>query len=174
MEGAAVNVDELIDEIRRNGWRKNGKRAGDLGVALAPASSLRASRELEYLNRGWVLEGGLEAPRLGLFATLRRALIPRFVRSWLRGALTRLVLALLEPYLLEERAFLERLVRLQNELARRGDELGDEARALAAATQSLGRWLDGTYAHLVAHDELLHAQAERRLERLERALRGRS
>jgi hypothetical protein len=172
MDDAALSIDELIDEIRRNGWRKNGKRASELGVALAPAPSLRASRELEYLNRGWVLEGGIESRRLGVFTVLRRTLVPRFVRSWIRGMLTRVVVSVLEPYLLEERAFLERLVRLQNELARRGDELADETRALAAATDGLGRWLDGTYAHLVAHDELLHAQAERRLERLERLLRA--
>jgi hypothetical protein len=172
MEATAIRVGDLIDGIRRNGRGTNGHRAvGSVEVRLPPPESLRTKNELVHLNRHWVLEAELQVPPAGFMVSLRRALVPRRLRAWLKRTIAWAVLGSLEAYLLEERAFFENLVRLQNDIARRGDETAEETRALAAATEKVAHWLDRLSADAAARDEFYHAQAERRIERLERALR---
>lgn len=118
--------------------------------ATLSSDDLRQHPELAYLNRHWVWEAG-------------------GVGSWLRAKLAGLVGRLLERYLLDERAFVERLVRFQNDLAKRCDELAGEVHGLAAAQRALVEAVDERLERLERRASALHGALEARLERLEEA-----
>jgi hypothetical protein len=174
MERPTIDVRELIDDIRKTGSVTTGAAASGIAVSLPDAASLRASPELGYLNRHWFVDAELVPADVAFAVRLRRALVPRFVRKWIRTWVAEIVCASLERYLLEERVFLENLVRLQNDLARRGDELAEETRLLASITGRVAERIGEISDQSVARDEYFHVRAERRLERLERALRVRA
>jgi hypothetical protein len=174
MEHATIDVRELIDDIRKNGGATDGSASAGIAVSLPQAASLRASSELGHLNRHWVVDAELVTTNARSAVRLRRMLVPRFIRTWIRKWVAELVSAALERYLLEERVFFENLVRLQNDLARRGDELAGETRLLASITGRIAERLGELSDEAVARDEFFHARAERRLERVEQTLRVRA
>ena len=128
MERASLQVSDIVKRLRR----RAGERSPVSPLELPTRTLLADNSDLAHLNRHWVIGEPGEPIRSGLAAKLRRWLIPAPFRRWIRQWLARAVLSSLERYLLEEREFLSALVRYQNELAVRTDELVAEIRNVAS------------------------------------------
>jgi hypothetical protein len=128
-------------------------------AALGPNDHIVHRPDLAFLNRSWVWSNASEGPDRGGFAAR--------VRRWLRTRIARLILTSIDRYLLEERAFIEHLVRFQNQVAETSDRLSDEIRQVAAAESSLAVWTQDRIDELWRRTDLLHGLLESRVLRLE-------
>jgi hypothetical protein len=125
--------------------------------ALPPSDHIQHRAELAHLNRHWSWEFGYEPPRMrGLAGSL-------FGR--MKARLARFVWNLLERHLQAERNFVENLVRFNNELAKRCDQLSDEIRMVSQAEREAA-------AGLARRADLGHHLLEARLAQLEALLQG--
>jgi hypothetical protein len=124
---------------------------------LPPSDHLQHRAELAHLNRHWCWESRYEPPRTG---GLGGVLFGR-----MKARLARFVWNVLDRHLRAEREFIENLVRLNNELAKRCDQLSDEIRAVARAERQVA-------AGLVRRADLGHHLLEARLVQLESMLQG--
>ena len=113
--------------------------------------------ELRNLNDSWMIE----APPLDV-----RSGRVRKIYSAIRRALRRAVLSVLSRELLEEQQWLVDLVRLQNEIAIRGDHLEELQFQMAAALTGLTERL----RHVERRDACLAELLERRIIALEAEL----
>ena len=157
-EGTTV-ARELVERLWKDPRGAQQPSAEPVLAALPPSDHIIHRPDLAYLNRRWVWEGDPDgARRSGSVFGLRR---------WLRVRLVRLIMDLLDAYFVEERAFLERLVRFQNEVAKKSDQLSDEVRQVAAADHSLAAWMRERMDELARHADLRHGLLEARVERLE-------
>ena len=146
-------VAELCAEIRSD----EDPLAKILIPDFPPSDHLQHRAELAHLNRHWSWESGYEPPRTkGLAGTL-------FGR--LKARLARFVWNVLDRHLRAEREFLENLVRLTNELAKRCDQLSDEIRMVTLAEREVA-------AGLARRADLGHQLLEARLAQLEAMLQG--
>jgi hypothetical protein len=126
---------------------------------LPPSDHIQHRAELAHLNRHWLWETGYEPPRT---EGLGRALLGR-----LKARLARFVWNLLERHLRAEREFNENLVRFNNELAKRCDQLSDEIRMVTQAEREIA-------SGLARRADLSHHLLEARLAQLETMLQGAS
>jgi hypothetical protein len=157
-EGTTV-ARELVERL----WKDpSGARQPNAEPALAtlpPSDHIVHRPDLAYLNRRWVWEKKPD--------TASRRASPFRVRRWLKARLARLVVDSIDAYLVEERAFIERLVRFQNEVAKKSDQLSDEIRQVAGADRSLAAWMQDQIDDLSRRNGLLHGLLEARVEALE-------
>ncbi len=124
---------------------------------LPPSDHLQHRAELAHLNRHWYWEFGYEPPRTD---GLAGALFGR-----LKARLARFVWNVLDRHLRAEREFIENLVRFNNELAKRCDQLSDEIRIVTRAEREAA-------AGLARRADLGHHLLEARLAQLEAMLQG--
>ena len=143
-----VRARELVEQL----WSESDvppPLAKSTAAPSLPASDHVLHRpELAYLNGHWVWE-------------------PTGGRGWLGKLFARLFARVLDRYLLEERAFVEALVRFQNDLARKSDQLSEEIRQLEAAQRTLALALDERLERIERQTAALHGVLEARVERLE-------
>jgi len=146
-------VAELCAEVR--GDEDPGARISI--PDLPPSDHIQHRAELAHLNRHWSWESGCEPPPGGgLAGTL-------FGR--VKARLARFVWNVLERRLRAEQNFIENLVRFNNELAKRCDQLSDEIRMVAQAERDAA-------AALARRVDLGHHLLEARLAQLETMLQG--
>jgi len=126
---------------------------------LPPSEHVVHRPDLAYLNRRWIWAARRDAnpPDEAPWSLRRR------VKLWVTG----LILRSLDGYLLEERAFMERLVRFQNDVAKKSDQHSEEIRQVAAANRSVVAWMQDQLDELSRRTQLQHGLLEARLERLE-------
>ncbi len=125
----------------------------DLPVVCPTTEPLRTAEALAHLNRSWVLDTRPSLSATGRFARSRNVL---------KRIVSRLVIGTLERYFLEERAFLENLVRLENRLVERTDDNAGQMRSIARAVDDIARcveWVD-------ERGEILHRLLDDKLQRL--------
>lgn len=124
---------------------------------LPPSDHIQHRAELAYLNRHWLWETGHEPPPT---EGLGRILLGR-----LKARLARFMWNLLERHLRAEREFIENLVRFNNDLAKRCDQLSDEIRMVTQAEREVA-------SGLVRRADLGHHLLEARLAQLEAIFQG--
>ena len=124
---------------------------------LPPSDHIQHRAELAHLNRYWCWEFGYEPPQTRGLAG--------FLFGRLKTRLARFVWNVLERHLGAERDYIENLVRFQNELAKRCDQLSDEIRMVAEAEREVA-------AGLARRADLDHHLLEARLAQLEAILQG--
>ena len=134
-------------EQKRGAWRESDA-APDGRPPLAGSSAL------DYLNQHWVFEIDAAPAGPGPLAALR-------VRA--KRLATRVVRGALSSFVLQERQFLEHLVRLQNELAERLDRDARELERVAAALTELRAEM----RHAVGDGRALHHRIDTCLSLLE-------
>jgi hypothetical protein len=127
---------------------------------LPPSDHIVHRPDLGYLNRRWVWTNDAGTNGRGGF------------RRRLKLRLARLIARSIDSYFAEERAFIEHLVRFQNDVARKSDQLSDEIRHVAATDRSLVAWMQDQIDDLSRKNELLHGLLEARIERLEASQDG--
>jgi hypothetical protein len=124
---------------------------------LPPSDHIQHRAELAYLNRHWLWETGHEPPPT---EGLGRILVGR-----LKARLARFMWNLLERHLRAEREFNENLVRFNNEMAKRCDQLSDEIRMVTQAEREIA-------SGLVQRADRGHHLLEARLAQLEAMFQG--
>jgi hypothetical protein len=157
-EGTTV-ARELVERLWKDLRGTQPPNVEPAFATLPPSDHIVHRPDLAYLNRHWVWDKKPDA------ASRRGS--PFRVRRWLKARLARLVMDSMDAYLVEERAFIERLVRFQNEAAKKSDQLSDEVRQVAAADRALAAWMQERIDDLSRHNGLLHGLLEARVERLE-------
>jgi hypothetical protein len=148
-------VTELCAEARAD----EDPMARIVMTELPPSDHLLHRTELAHLNRHWSWDVGYAPPQTGGLAAL--------LFGRLKSRLARFVWNVLERHVRAERDFVENLVRFQNELARRCDQLSDEIRMVAEAEREVA-------AGLARRADLDHHLLEARLAQLEAILQGAS
>jgi hypothetical protein len=126
---------------------------------LPPSDHIQHRAELAHLNRYWSWEFGYEPPRGGGLAGI--------LFGRLKARLARFVWNVLERHLRAERDFMENLVRFNNELAKRCDQLSDEIRMVTQAERDVA-------AGLARRADLGHHLLEACLVQLETMLQSTS
>jgi poly-beta-hydroxyalkanoate depolymerase len=124
---------------------------------LPPSDHIQHRAELAHMNRHWCWEVGYQPPPKGGLAGI--------LFGRLKARLTRFVWTVLDRHLRAERDFIENLVRFNNELAKRCDQLSDEVRMVAKAEREVA---DG----LVRRVDLAHSLLEARVAQLEAMLQA--
>ncbi|MGH7858163.1 MAG: hypothetical protein ACREQY_12635, partial [Candidatus Binatia bacterium] len=153
-----VTNQDVVRNVRRSAERERAVVHDTEIPILGPAGRMQENEDLSYLNRFWQLERTPPPASGGRFLRLR---------AWLKGQAFGVVDSVLARYFREERDFLENLVRVQNELARRIDELAHEVRTVGLATHRFAGAFRETFADLRERDEMLRMLLERRLAELE-------
>jgi hypothetical protein len=156
-EGTTV-ARELVERLWTSSEEGQRTAAEPRVAALTPSEHIVHQPDLAYLNRRWIWasepEGGTGGSPLGL-------------RRRLKAAFARLVMGSMARYFVEERAFIEHLVRFQNDVAKKSDRLSDELREVAAVDRSTIVWMQDRLDELSRRNDLLHCLLEARVERLE-------
>jgi hypothetical protein len=163
MKEGTIVARDLVEHLWKDVPDAQPRRTELAHPTLPPSDYIVHRQELAYLNRSWIWAGEADAGR-------RES--PFRLRRWLKARLTRVIMRSLDRYFLDERAFIERLVRLQNDLARKVDQLSDEIRQVAFAERSAVDWMRDQVDELSRRNHLLHGLLEARVERLEAGLRG--
>lgn len=159
MKEGTIVARELVDHLWTDPVAPPRPITEPVGATLPPNDHIVHRPELAVLNRTWVWTNEAESPsRGGLSFRIRR---------WLKARLARLIMSSIDRYLLEERGFLEHLVRFQNQVAERSDQLSDEIRQVAAAERSLAVSMQERMDELSRRNDLLHGILEARVRRLE-------
>ncbi|MHB8329882.1 MAG: hypothetical protein ACYDD6_09725 [Acidimicrobiales bacterium] len=135
MEETGVDPRELLDRIkadsRRLAWEP---LPPSNAIGLWRQRPMRDEEPLEYLHRNWALRDHVDPGAVG--GGLRGRVVSVFARLTFR---------VLGPYLREERELLARVVRMNDALARRCDELAqvvaDRQVAEAENDARLAVWL---------------------------------
>ncbi|MEA2627192.1 MAG: hypothetical protein QOD06_3237 [Candidatus Binatota bacterium] len=158
MEGAPIDARRLVEEVWREAEAERVPPRPFVPTSLPPADHIQHRPELAQMNRAWLfdLDGG-PAPS-GALAPVKRAL---------RALARRVVLPVMSSYLVREREFLENLVRFENDLARRADELAEETRTVARSVRELGDLVRVELERLRDRQDRLHRLLEARVEDLE-------
>jgi hypothetical protein len=164
MKEGTIVARDLVEHLWKDFPEAQPRQAEPVLPTLPPTDYVVHRPELAYLNRSWVWADKTEA-------TDRRE-FPLSLRRWLKARLAQLIMRSLGRYFVEERAFIERLVRFQNDLAKKGDQLSDEIRQIAFAERSAVDWMRDQLDELSRRNHLLHALLEARVERLEASLGG--
>ncbi len=157
-EGTTV-ARELVERLWKDSPERPQPNAEPVVATLPPSDHIVHRPDLSYLNRRWVWENQPGAQDRGGFSL--------GLRRWLKARLARLIASSIDYYFIEERAFIERLVRFQNDVAKKSDQLSDEIRQVAIADRSLVAWIQEQIDDLARRNEELHGLLEGRLERLE-------
>lgn len=155
----ATLARELVDRLGNDPARAPRGDAAPEPPPLPPSDHIVHRADLAYLNRRWIWSGEPEAASRGWF--------PFDLRRRLKARLARFLASSIESYFIEERAFVERLVRFQNDVAKNSDQLSEEIRQVAAAERSLVAWMQDRFDELSRRNEALHSLLEARVERLE-------
>ena len=155
-EGTTV-ARELVERIWKDPPEVPRPNAAPVVATLPPSDHIVHRPDLGYLNRRWVWANEPETNGGPSFGLRRR----------LKARLARLIASSIDYYFVEERAFIERLVRFQNDVATKSDQLSDEIRQVAAADHSLVAWMQDRIDDLSRRNDLLHGLLEARIERLE-------
>jgi hypothetical protein len=157
-EGTTV-ARELVEGLWKDAPVVPPPTAPPVVATLPPSDHIVHRPDLGYLNRRWIWAHEPDTNgSAGLGLGLRRRLKARLAR-WIASSI--------DSYFVEERAFIERLVRFQNDVAKKSDQLSDEIRRVADADRSLAAWLQEQIDDLSRRNDLLHGLLEARLERLE-------
>jgi hypothetical protein len=164
MKEEAIVARDLVDHLWKDAPDVHWRQAEPALATLPPSDHVVHRPDLAYLNRSWIWAPGPDATSLGE--------VPRSLRHRLKLWLARLIMRSLDGYFLEERAFVERLVRFQNDVAKKSDQQSDEIRQVAAASRSVVAWMQGQLDELSRRNHLLHGLLESRIERLEAGPNG--
>jgi hypothetical protein len=164
MKEGTIVARDLVERLWKDFPDAQPQRTELVLPTLPPSDYIVHRQELAYLNRSWIWASEADA------ASRRES--PFRLRRWLKARLARLIMRSLGHYFLEERAFIERLVRFQNDLARKVDQLSDEIRQIAFAERSAVDWMRNQVDELSRRNHLLHGLLEARVERLEASLSG--
>jgi hypothetical protein len=124
---------------------------------LPPSDHIVHRTELAHMNRHWCWEFAYEPSRKEGLAGI--------LFGGLKARLARFVWNVLDRHLRAERDFIENLVRFNNDLAKRCDQLSDEIRRVTKAEREVA-------AALVRRADLGHSLLEARLTQLETMLQG--
>jgi hypothetical protein len=154
-----VDARKLVAEMSAEARADEDPMARVAMTELPPSDHLLHRPELAHLNRHWSWSVSYAPPRTGGLAA---SLFGR-----LKVRLARFVWNVLEHYLRDERDFAENLVRFQNDLARRCDQLSDEIRSVARAQREIATGFSRSA-------DLRHHLLEARLSQLEAELHGQS
>lgn len=144
MEGSRTDVREIVNRLRHECQATERPEP----PLLPPSDHVQHRAELAHLNRNWMWEVRPEFPGHGAISAgvgKAKARIARFVLQ-----------QLFAKYLQTERDFTMNLVRFQNDVAKKIDQLSDEIRLLAKALNRLSE-----------RDEILHCALEARIKRME-------
>jgi hypothetical protein len=164
MKEGTIVARDLVEHLWKDFPNAQPRQTGPILPTLSPTDHVVHSPELAYLNRSWIWADESDAAG--------RRELPFSLRRWLKARFARLLMRSLDRYFLEERAFVERLVRLQNDLAKKGDQLSDEIRQIAFAERSAVEWMRDQLDEASRRNHLLHGLLEARVERLEASLSG--
>ncbi|HSD10671.1 MAG TPA: hypothetical protein VLF14_06790 [Candidatus Binatia bacterium] len=157
MHVTPVNARKLVAELSAEARADEDPTARVVMTELPPSDHLVHRPELAHLNRHWSWDVSYTPPRTGGLAA--------FLFGRLKIRLARFVWNVLERHLRAERDFIHNLVRFNNELAKRCDQLSDEIRMVTAAEREVA-------AGLARRADLGHHLLEARLAQLEATLQG--
>jgi hypothetical protein len=164
MKEGTIVARDLVEHLWKDFPDAQPRRTEPVLPTLSPSDHIVHRQELAYLNHSWIWAHEADAGS--------RRESPFRLRRWLKARLARLIMRSLNRYFLEERAFVECLVRFQNDLARKVDQLSDEIRQIAFTERSAVDWMRGRVDELSRRNHLLHGLLEARVERLEAGLGG--
>ena len=159
MQANHVSARKVVAELCAETRSDEDPMARIVILDLPPSDHIQHRAELAHLNRHWCWEFGYEP--------LRREGLAGILFGRLKARLARFVWNLLEQRLRAERDFIHNLVRFNNELAKRCDQLSDEIRMVTQAERDVA-------AGLVRRVDLGHHLLEARLAQLEVMLQGAS
>ena len=201
MEGPLLTNHDVVRHVRRSAERQQAI-VNDSEIPLFdPVDPMEANDRLACVNRSWLdftaerLERLREHPDLDYLNRCWRfhtAPLPtspgpfQRLRGWIHAKISGIVVSVLTRYFRQERDFLANLVRVQNEMARRLDDLADgagrslevqnemarridllthEMRTLDGATHRFSVAFREAFAELEERDEILRMLLEKRLEK---------
>jgi hypothetical protein len=143
---AALRADELVQQVRERADRMalSPTVHQPLARVLKPWR-LQDHEGLDYAHHHWTLPDTYVEARRGLRARVRRVV-------------GRLVFVVLGKYLREERELMGHLLRLNDAMAKRCDELGDAHRGLLEQ-------LDGRFSEIAVSQQKLATMFNRGTER---------